>query len=56
MCSHILTYEKIGKVLIVGDFKARFGTYQHLEVDVNVVVLDQIVHDLELEFYHVILW
>ena len=35
----ILTYEKIGKVLVMGDFNARVGTLQNLEVD-NVMVSD----------------
>ena len=37
--SNILTYEKIRKVLIVGDFNARVGTYQNVEVN-NVIVSD----------------
>ena len=47
VCANILTYEKIGKVR---DFNARVGTYEHLEVDDKVVVLDQTLHDLELTF------
>ena len=38
VCDYILTYEKIGKVLVMIDF--RVGTYQNIEVDNNVMVLD----------------
>ena len=31
VCVDILTYEKIGKVLVLGDFNARVGTYQNVE-------------------------
>ena len=46
--SNILTYEKIRKVLIVGDFNARVGTYQHFKDDDDVVVRDQTLHDLRI--------
>ena len=39
VCVDILTYEKIGKVLVLGDFNARVGTYQNVEVN-NVIVSD----------------
>ena len=40
VCVDILTYEKIGKVLVLGDFNARVGTYQNVEVNDNVMVSD----------------
>ena len=38
ICVDILIYEKIGKVLVVGDFNARVGTYQNMKVDNKVMV------------------
>ena len=38
MCDDILTYEKIGKVLVVGHFNTRVVTYQNAAIDDNVMV------------------
>ena len=40
----ILIYEKIGKMLVVGDFSARVTTYQNVEVDDNVMQ-SNLMHD-----------
>ena len=40
--------ENIRKVLVVGDFNARVGTYQHFKDDDDVVVRDQTLHDLRI--------
>ena len=40
VCANILTFESIGKVLIVRDFNSGIGTYPNVEVDENVMVLD----------------
>ena len=38
MCDDILTYEKIGKVLVVGHFNTRVVTYQNAAIDDSVMV------------------
>ena len=44
VCDNILTYENIGKVLVMGDFNVRLGTYQNVEVNDNVRV-SNLMHD-----------
>ena len=42
ICVDILIYEKIGKVLVVGDFSVRVTTYQNVEVDKKIIPRSQI--------------
>ena len=44
-CQDILVFEKLGKVLITGDFNARVGKYQNMDILEENIVDPCLLHD-----------
>ena len=44
-CQDILVFKKLGKVLFMGDFNARVGKYQNMDISKENIVDPSLLHD-----------